>query len=497
MEYFQELGNDILHEWLRIDCDERRLDEIASAHLSKRPPFSNVSVDDIVASTVGRERLEVQSDLASKFGQPPLTVYWHPRFRIDVLFWVTATTAVHQHGFSGAFSVLLGSSLQSRYKFQQHTRVNEQLLLGDIALHDVELLRAGDVRPISSGPGLIHAVFHLETPSVTVVVRTHRDETAQPQYEYYWPYVAMDPFHQDPNRTRRVQLLQLLDQLKSPHYVSTAKAALRASELLGVLQILWVAKSHLRETPAAFDELAASAIASHGSRVRAITAVIDERTRIETINSRRAAVHDRDHRFLLALLLNLREKGAILDAIKKWYGVEDAYELLMRWVMQLSGTSTVGVKFDELNTLIFERLLRGATIPEVLATLEVKYSYQEVQRQKQELIRHCENLQSSEMFRSLLGSWSRPPLAKLLEDRADVAESEWNSRSRLHTATSYASSVISDGHASKSSGRSKNIASAGRAATGSRQSSHIQPAPKSSALPSRSSNKRPRAARAR
>jgi hypothetical protein len=285
-------------------------------------------------------------------------------------------------------------------------------------------------------------------------VRTHRDENAQPQYEYYWPYVAIDPCHQDPSRSRRVQLLQLLHQLKSPNYVDTAKAALLASELLGVLQILWVARSHLQEMPAAFEELTAAATACHGPRVRAIRAVIEERIRIDVINSRRAAVSDPDHRFLLALLLNLREKTAILDAIKKWYGVEDPYELLMRWVRQLSGTSRVGVEFDELNTFLFERLLRGETIHEVLRSLEAKYAYEDVQHQKQELIRHCESLQSSEVFRSLLGSWSVPPVATLLKDVADVAMSRPDDTHSEHALIA-ASSVVPDRRFSGNSGRSE------------------------------------------
>ena len=420
MKYFEDLGDRILRDWLKADGDARCLHEIAGAHLSARPPCCHVSVDDIVKWAIETQRLPFQPDLDSNFGQPPLTVYWHPGFYIEVLFWMNGTTSVHQHAFSGAFSVVEGSSLQSCYRFSRQVHVNEHLILGDIALDHVKVLRPGSVEPIQAGPTLIHGVFHLEVPSVTVVVRTVRDECSRPQYEYHWPYVAADPFYKDPATTRRVQLLDLLNRMKSPRYVAAAKAALDASDFWGVLQILWAARSHLQQDSASFDELITAATTVHGSRVRAVHAVIEERVRIDIITSRRAASSDPDHRFLLALLLNLRDRAAILRAITNWCETDDPCALLMRWVVQLSGTSTVGVEFDELNTFVFEQLLRGVTIPDILADVEALYSHEEVQRQRQELIRHCESMQSSQMFRSLLDPTEVPLLLDLLANTGDV-----------------------------------------------------------------------------
>jgi hypothetical protein len=36
--------------------------------------------------------------------------------RIEALFWVDGTTSIHQHSFSGAFQVLAGKSIHSRYR---------------------------------------------------------------------------------------------------------------------------------------------------------------------------------------------------------------------------------------------------------------------------------------------------------------------------------------------------------------------------------------------
>ncbi|MFN2514442.1 MAG: hypothetical protein ABR568_23900, partial [Pyrinomonadaceae bacterium] len=51
-----------------------------------------------------------QYDVEGRFGNPPITLFAGPRFHIDVYYWLDGTTSIHQHSFTGAFQVLLGSS---------------------------------------------------------------------------------------------------------------------------------------------------------------------------------------------------------------------------------------------------------------------------------------------------------------------------------------------------------------------------------------------------
>jgi hypothetical protein len=52
-----------------------------------------------------------QMDPQASFGDPPITLFVGPRFYIDVYYWLDSTTAIHEHGFSGAFQVLHGASV--------------------------------------------------------------------------------------------------------------------------------------------------------------------------------------------------------------------------------------------------------------------------------------------------------------------------------------------------------------------------------------------------
>ena len=168
---FEALGRRVHDEWRLVDFESRRLAAIAYEALRDARLHERVTWDGLVDWVAESPLLPTQHDLSMEFGQPPLVVYAEPRFYIEALFWTTGTTAIHQHGFSGAFTVLTGSSVQTEYAFHVRERVNAHMVLGDLEFLRATVLRRGDVQPIHSGSDLIHSVFHLETPSVTVVVR--------------------------------------------------------------------------------------------------------------------------------------------------------------------------------------------------------------------------------------------------------------------------------------------------------------------------------------
>src|SRR5467141_638931 len=210
MEFFQTLGSLVTRLWRERNYNEEDFPEVASRGLSELPPDQHVSFWDVVKWALTCERLPAQADLGAKFGQPPLSVFTGRDFRIEVLFWVQGIPAIPQHSFSGAFHVMHGSSLQSLWQFEPEEQLSLRLALGSVSLKKAELLRKGDSRPIIAGKQLIHSTFHLDRPSLTVVVRTIGEANQQPQYSYLPPTIAYDPFNIVPSVQRRTQLLRML-----------------------------------------------------------------------------------------------------------------------------------------------------------------------------------------------------------------------------------------------------------------------------------------------
>ncbi|MSQ81877.1 MAG: hypothetical protein EXR77_03045 [Myxococcales bacterium] len=58
-----------------------------------------------------------KQNLASKFGEPPVTLFARAGIAIDIYFWTHPATAIHDHLFCGAFGVLHGVSLHRTWQF--------------------------------------------------------------------------------------------------------------------------------------------------------------------------------------------------------------------------------------------------------------------------------------------------------------------------------------------------------------------------------------------
>jgi predicted metal-dependent enzyme (double-stranded beta helix superfamily) len=172
MDVFRRLGELLEARWRQHDYDERVFPDLAAALLEEADELEKIGALDILRWIGSQPALPAQQDAPSRFGDLAITFYDTPRFFVSALFWLDGTTAIHQHSFCGAFRVLAGGSLHTRYRFRVERAVNSRFRLGELDRGQVELLVPGSVRPIASGDRFIHSLFHLERPSVTVVIRT-------------------------------------------------------------------------------------------------------------------------------------------------------------------------------------------------------------------------------------------------------------------------------------------------------------------------------------
>jgi hypothetical protein len=170
LSYFQGLGEQIERAWLKHDYDEEVFPDLVLDVLRQRPAMEQVEVRDIVEWFLGDLQPFRQPDNREFFGEPPITLFEAPRFYIEALFWLSGTTDIHEHSFSGAFMVLAGASVHSHWRFTRERMVNSQMLCGRLDRISTEILHPGEMRSIRSGDRLIHQLFHLEVPSVTIVV---------------------------------------------------------------------------------------------------------------------------------------------------------------------------------------------------------------------------------------------------------------------------------------------------------------------------------------
>ena len=348
--YFSELGGMVYNRWKKLDFSPEAFPEIATAVLVERPPADNVNLHELVREFLLEDAQAVQS--ASGFGQPELIVYDTPRFYIQVLFWMEGTTDIHQHGFSGAFHVMEGSSLHSLFEFEDAESITSHFRVGNLKLKESHLLETGATMPIVSGSGCIHSLFHLDSPSVSVVIRTHSDPSCGPQFTYLPPHLAVDPVQNDGLTLRRKQLLDLLEQTGDLEYADIVIEMIRGLDFERGFFILQNGIGHLRNL-GVWAEVWEAFAQKHGPLAEAVPPTLEEIIRRDGIAAMRGMIGDPDHRFFLALLLNVDNGKSLLEMVGLRYGGAPV-DMILQWAEELmqvteSGTWMIDAEFpDEL-----------------------------------------------------------------------------------------------------------------------------------------------------
>jgi hypothetical protein len=396
MQFFQNLGSLVEQRWRDKNYCEEDFPEIAKQAFIEMPPHGHVNPWEIIRWVNTATQLPEQQDVAGSFGNPPITLYNGPRFYIDVYYWLDGTTSIHQHGFSGAFQVLLGSSIHSQYDFEERQKINAHFSVGQIELNSVELLAEGDVRQILPGKQHIHSLFHLDRPSATVTIRTRQTPGAQPQFNYHKPYFAVDPFYASPTMYKRLQCSSLLLSMRHDEADNFIGEMLSSSDFQTAFETIEILLNSLNydrmeETfglstgKQRFERLLEIARRRHGKLVDLIQPVFEEVERQNHIIHRRGQITSPEHRFFLALLLNVPDRARILDLVSARFPEQNPVETITNWVEELANTKILGSpesnalgidNFDDDYLFAFQCLLEGLTVEQTKSAFEQEFSTQ-------------------------------------------------------------------------------------------------------------------------
>lgn len=346
---FKILGDTVLERWKRENFSLEKFPAIAQAALDERPPATHVNLSTLMHDFLLKDDQPVQTD--SDFGQPEIIAYSHPRFYIQLLFWMDGTTAIHQHEFSGAFHVMHGSSIHARYDFEDEAAVTPYLRVGNLRMREMELLPTGRTVPIASGRRDIHSLFHLESPSVTVVVRTQHDPGTGPQLNYMPPHVAFDPQFSDTLTTRRKQLLDMLQQIDDDGYGQVVAEMIADLDFERGFSVLHHCRAYLQHVDQ-WDAVLHIFTKKHGTLASGIAATLNEDARRNIIKDFRSTITEPEHRFFLALLMNAPTRTDLLNLVAHRFPKPAPTETVLRWLSELAevtdeGTSILDVILPE------------------------------------------------------------------------------------------------------------------------------------------------------
>lgn len=327
-----QLGRALDADWSAMNYDPDRLPELAVRHLTDAALHRELQPADILKWAL-RGDLPDQFDKISIFGQPPITMFRTRRFIIDALFWLDGTTNIHDHAFSGAFQVLAGSSIETTFGFVPSRNVDGQMFFGKLNLFESALRRTGDVRPITNGSSYIHGLFHLERPSVTILIRTLQVPRTAVQLQYEPCGVAWNAFFRDQALDRMVEVVELLDKSNDPAFDDLVGGLVARSDLFTTHRLIraCVGIQDQRRIDAVLDRVADREAAATFSAWLA-------KERLERfLRKRRGLVHEPALRFLLAVLLNSHRGDHSLKLVSEYSGPgHDPAVQVASWLARLS-----------------------------------------------------------------------------------------------------------------------------------------------------------------
>ena len=421
MEIFQNLGAEIEKLWRDKNYDESLFPQVAGKVLREANLPEKVSGWEVIEWTMNQTYLPDQRDLHASFGDPPITLYNSPRFHIDVYFWLEGTTSIHQHAFCGAFQVLLGSSIHSWYEFDLQDKINLFTEIGNIHLKTVDLLTVGDVQEIAAGKDYIHGLFHLDQPSATIVVRTHSSPLHLPQFSYHKPFLAVDPFFEEPNTTKKLQCVTAMIRSKYPETERLVAEMLETADFQTTFRILSTVRGYFQgdrleqmfnvdASKEKFENLLEIVQNRHGERANIFRQVFAYQDQLNEILQRRSFVTDPEHRFFLALLLNVEGKEQILSLIKERFSDADPIDKILDWSFDLAQMRVLGMNipnalgiadFGDFDLFILESLLKDKTEAEMREALKTEYQNENTDELAKKLGERSEIIRQAIIFQPL------------------------------------------------------------------------------------------------
>ena len=422
MEVFKQLGKIIEQNWRDKNYSEDHFPTVAGHALRDFGLPQKVSAWDTISWALGETTLPEQRDLPGRFGDPPITLYNSPRFHIDIYFWMEGTTSIHQHAFCGAFQVIHGSSIHSSYEFEKKEAINAFTELGEINLDHCELLNIGDVRKILPGRDFIHSLFHLDQPSATIVVRTHLSPLQLPQFDYRKPHLAVDPFFSEPNLTKKLQTISMVLRAKHPDADKMLHEMLENADFQTTFSLLGNTRGLLRsntiqhyfnvEKPEdRFEKAVEIARKRHGALTDTILSVFEKQDKQMEIMTRRNYITQPEHRFFLALLMNIDDKNRIFSLIKDRFPDTEPIEKILDWITELAQTKVMGLHvpnalgipdFNDFDSFILEDMLKGVSDEDIKKGLTEEMSDRPADEVEKDISDRIEKIRASTILKPLL-----------------------------------------------------------------------------------------------
>lgn len=198
IDSLRKLAARIDSEWKSAGYRVSVFPAIAARLLEDAQPHREYDLASLADWTLSSRTFPQACNPFGPLGPPAFTIWSDERFFVNLYAYTTPEVVIHDHDFAGAFTNLSGTTIHATYAFADAERIVPAVHIGELAVHEVEVVRQGDVRRIDPGRRFIHQVWHVDRPTVVLVIRTGpRSAPTGRQFQYLRAGFATEVFRND------------------------------------------------------------------------------------------------------------------------------------------------------------------------------------------------------------------------------------------------------------------------------------------------------------
>ena len=337
IDSIRRLGEEIGDFWGSADYAIDAFAPIAASTVERYALHERFDLDEFSEWLSQTEDLAEQLDPRSRFGTPAVTLWRGSRFLIDIYFWIEPETALHDHGFVGAFTNLAGESLHCVYGLEPVEEPALGVMLSSLGLQTVERLDKGSIRPILGGRRFVHRVWHISRPTVTMCVRTVGQGPSFGQYNYFYPRVGVKEKtrkqkEQDEALQKRLQFMSFPASAGDPRLESYVENLIRNCDARQAVKFVMAlhdrSEGDLPEHLSLLNRLLDLLESTFGGWTDEFAASLMYRLKEKRVKWHE--LRDLDQRYLAAMLLTFSNRDEVMAAVSKYRGTNQSIE----WVIE-------------------------------------------------------------------------------------------------------------------------------------------------------------------
>lgn len=306
IDSLRSLAARIDREWKSAGAKVAALPAIAARILEDAQPHREYDLASLAGWTISSRTFPQPCNPFGPQGPPAFTIWSNGRFFANIYAYTTPEVVIHDHDFAGAFTNLSGTTIHATYEFPDAERVAPEVHVGELAVREVEVVRTGDVRRIDPGRRFIHQVWHVDQPTVVLVLRTGPLPAPRRQFQYLRAGYATEVFRDAamsvdaPERFRYTRKMAECLRASSDGGVDYLRSLLRHERPWDAVWHLLGNWRHLR-TLGALDDLVCLGVRHQGAWFAGVSEAGSEHDLFSSIQW--ASVPSVQDRIALALLM--------------------------------------------------------------------------------------------------------------------------------------------------------------------------------------------------